>query len=419
MRFAMKKIFLSSLFLFSLLHAETLTLQEAINTTLQNYPDVKSLQMKMKISKLSRRSATADYLPQVNVNGQYNATQTYVFPVNGAFHTQDDTGWNAGVNLKQKVWDFSKTTSKIAASKKDEEISKLSLMDFKALLAYKVKSFYKLMVVQREAINVRKKDLEAKKAYYAQAEALVKQGLKTTADASRFLSAVYSAEDNLAVAKASFDKARNSLSLYMNKNIDENVTLESDLLQKSFGSESDVEKEILTSNYALKIENKNIEKNLLLHKSAKAEHYGSIDAVASYNHFDTLNVYDATTAGVVVNIPLYSGGRVSAEAQKAEISAQISKEQKRSRELALKEEVQNLLLDIKRYNKTIAAKKAQLDSAQETKKVLDGRYKEGLATYIEVLDATSQVLGAKLSLLEAYYLRALSIDRIQYLKGKI
>ena len=415
----MKKIFLSSLFLFSLLHAETLTLQEAIDTTLQNYPDVKSLQMKMKISKLSRRSATADYLPQVNVNGQYNATQTYVFPVNGTFHTQDDTGWNAGVNLKQKVWDFSKTTSKIAASKKDEEISKLSLMDFKALLAYKVKSFYKLMVVQREAINVRKKDLEAKKAYYAQAEALVKQGLKTTADASRFLSAVYSAEDNLAVAKASFDKARNSLSLYMNKNIDENVTLESDLLQKSFGSESDVEKEILTSNYALKIENKNIEKNLLLHKSAKAEHYGSIDAVASYNHFDTLNVYDATTAGVVVNIPLYSGGRVSAEAQKAEISAQISKEQKRSRELALKEEVQNLLLDIKRYNKTIAAKKAQLDSAQETKKVLDGRYKEGLSTYIEVLDATSQVLGAKLSLLEAYYLRALSIDRIQYLKGKI
>ena len=415
----MKKIFLSSLLLFSMLNAETLTLQESIDTTLQNYPDVKSLQMKMKQSKLSHRSATADYLPQVNLNGQYNVTQTYVFPVNGTFHTQDDSGWNAGVNLKQKIWDFGKTTSKIASSKKDEDISKLSLMDFKALLAFKVKSFYKLMVVQREAVNVRKKDLEAKKAYYAQAEALVKQGLKTTADASRFLSAVYNAEDNLAIAQASFDKARNSLSLYMDRKIDANVTLENAVLQESFSVNANVEKEVLASNYTLKIENKNIEKNILLHKSAKAEHYGSIDAVASYNHFDTLNTYDATNAGVVVNIPLYSGGRVSAEAQKVEISAQISKEQKRSRELALKEELQNLLLDIKRYNKTISAKKAQLDSAQETKKVLDGRYKEGLATYIEVLDATTQVLNAKLSLLEAYYLRALSIDRIQYLKGKI
>ena len=415
----MKKIFLSSLLLFSMLNAETLTLQESIDTTLQNYPDVKSLQMKMKQSKLSHRSATADYLPQVNLNGQYNVTQTYVFPVNGTFHTQDDSGWNAGVNLKQKIWDFGKTTSKIASSKKDEDISKLSLMDFKALLAFKVKSFYKLMVVQREAVNVRKKDLEAKKAYYAQAEALVKQGLKTRADASRFLSAVYNAEDNLAIAQASFDKARNSLSLYMDRKIDANVTLENSVLQESFNANTDVEKEVLASNYTLKIENKNIEKNILLHKSAKAEHYGSIDAVASYNHFDTLNIYDATTAGVVINIPLYSGGRVSAEAQKVEISAQISKEQKRSRELALKEELENLLLDIKRYNKTISAKKAQLNSAQETKQVLDGRYKEGLATYIEVLDATSQVLNAKLSLLEAYYLRALSIDRIQYLKGKI
>ena len=415
----MKKIFFSSLLLFSLLNAATLTLQESIDATLQNYPDVKSLQMKMKQSKLSHRSATADYLPQVNLNGQYNFTQTYVFPVNGAFHTQDDAGWNAGVNLKQKVWDFSKTTSKIAATQKDEDISKLSLMDLKALLAFKVKSFYKLIVVQREAVNVRKKDLEAKKAYYAQAEALVKQGLKTRADASRFLSAVYNAEDNLAIAQASFDKARNSLSLYMDRKIDANVTLENSVLQESFNANTDVEKEVLSSNYTLKIENKNIEKNILLHKSVKAEHYGSIDAVASYNHFDTLNTYDATNAGVVVNIPLYSGGRVSAEAQKVEISAQISKEQKRSRELALKEELQNLLLDIKRYNKTISAKKAQLDSAQETKKVLDGRYKEGLATYIEVLDATTQVLNAKLSLLEAYYLRALSIDRIQYLKGKI
>ena len=415
----MKKIFFSSLLLFSMLNAETLTLKESIDTTLQNYPDVKSLQMKMKQSKLSHRSATADYLPQVNLNGQYNFTETYVLPANGTFHTLDDTGWNVGVNLKQKLWDFGKTTSKIASSKKDEDISKLSLMDFKALLAFKVKSFYKLMVVQREALNVRKKDLEAKKAYYAQAEALVKQGLKTTADASRFLSAVYNAEDNLAIAQASFDKARNSLSLYMDRKIDANVTLENAVLQESFNADANVQKEVLNSNYTLKIENKNIEKNILLHKSAKAEHYGSIDAIASYNHFDTLNTYDATTAGIVVNIPLYSGGRVSAEAQKVEISAQISKEQKRSRELALKEELQNLLLDIKRYNKTISAKKAQLDSAQETKKVLDGRYKEGLATYIEVLDATSQVLNAKLGLLEAYYSRALSIDRIQYLKGKI
>jgi len=412
-----KLLFLPFLFV-SMLQATTLTLQESIEKTLQNYPDAQSLQLKIKQSKLAYRSSLALYLPQVNLDAQYNLTQTYIFPFNGKFNTKDDTGWNVGVNLKQKVWDFSKTTSQIEASQLDREIAKLSLLDFQALLAYKVKSLYKLMVVQREAITVREQDLKAKKAYYAQAQALVKQGLKTSADASRFLSALYSAEDALAIARANYEKAKNTLSLYTGEDIDANVTLDNAQLQENFLKSTDVQKKILAKNYALKIEQKNIQKNKLLQKSARAEHYGSIDIVASYHRLNTLNTYDSSLAGITLNIPLYSGGRISAQAQKAALASQIAKEQTRSKELAIKDELAKLLLDIQRYNTTIEAKKAQRDAAKETKEVLDGRYKEGLATYIEVLDATSLLLNARLGLLEAYYSRSLSIDRIIYLEGK-
>ena len=415
----MKKLLLLNLLLASVLSAEVLTLQESLDKVLKNYPDVQTFALKIKQSQSSYKSAYADYLPQISLHAQYNVTQTYVLPVNGLFHTVDDSGWNAGVSLKQKVWDFSKTSSTVDATKVDQDISKLSLKELKALLVYKVKSLYELMVVQSEAIIVREKDVEAKEAYYAQAKALVKQGLKTEADANRFLSALYLAKDNLAVAKTAYEKAKETLSLYMNSKIQDGVTLESAFLQREFHPAREIEKEVLDKNYNLKIDAKNIEKNILLHKSAKASHYGSIDIVASYDHIDTLSAYDSKVAGITLNIPLYSGGRVSAEAQKAEISAEISKEQRRSRELALKEELSNLLLDIQRYNKTIEARKAQLLSALSTKKVLDGRYKEGLSTYIEVLDATSLVLNARLGLLEAYFSRAVSIDRIDYLKGKI
>jgi len=415
----MKKIILLPLLWISLFSSETLTLQESIDKVLQNYPDVKTFKLKIKQSEASYSSAFSAYLPQVDLQAQYNGTQTFVFPANGTFNTQDDSGWNAGVNLKQKVWDFSKTSSQVSASSVDKDISKLSLKELQSLLVFKVKSLYELMVVQSQAIDVRKKDLESKEAYYAQSLALVEQGLKTKADANRFLSSVYIAKDNLSIAETSYKKAKKSLSLYMDEKITDDVILERNFLQREFDSNQNTQKEVLDTNYNLQIDKKNIEKNLLLLKSAKASHYGSIDVVASYNHIDTLNAYDSKLAGVTLNIPLYSGGRVSAEAQKAEIGAQISKEQKNSRELALKEELSNLLLDIQRYNKTVAAKKAQLTAAKSTKDVLDGRYKEGLSTYIEVLDATSLVLNAELGLLEAYYSRALSIDRIDYLKGKI
>jgi len=213
------------------LYAQTLTLKTAISKTLKHHPDVKTFMLRIQQAEQGYNAAYADYLPQLDLSTTYSPQTTYVLPQNGTFHTIDDTGWNAGVTLHQKVWDFSKTSSLVAASKTDEDISKLSLKEVKALLSYKVKSLYELLIVQKEAIRVRQKDLKAKKAFYAQSKALVKQGLKTHADANRFLSAVYVSEDNLAISKAAFEKAKISLSLYMGADIPGDVKLQSSALK--------------------------------------------------------------------------------------------------------------------------------------------------------------------------------------------
>jgi outer membrane protein TolC len=414
----MRKFITISLILTCGLYAQTLTLQESIDKTLTNHPDIKSFMLKIKQAEKAYEASSSEYRPQLNLQANYNPIQTYALPVNGTFHTLDEDGSSIGVNLKQKIWDFSKTSSLIKASKLDEDISKLSLKESKALLVYKVKALYDLMVVQKEAMRVHQQDLKTKRAFYQQARALTKQGLKTKADESRFLSAVYVAEDNLAKAEAAYLKAKNSLSLYMGEDISDDVTLQEDIIRREYNFDG-VEEEIIKNNYQLKIEDLSIDKNRLLHKASKASGYGSIDAVASYNHLDTLNSYDSKLVGVNLNIPLYSGGRISAQTQKAKIALQIAKEKKNSRVLALKEDIEKLLIDIKRYDKTIKAKKAQLNSANETKTILNARYKEGLTTYIEVLDATTTVLSAKLGVIQAYYSKHEAINRVQYLKGKI
>jgi len=247
-----KKLWLVGAFTISIF-ANTLTMQESIDKTMVNHPDIKSLVLGVKQSKEGYNSAFADYLPQVALQAQYNPVQTFVMPSSGSFHTIDDDGWNAGASLKQKIWDFSKTSSAVNASKLDEDISKLSLEEAKVLLAYKVKSLYKTMVVQKEAVEVRKKDLKTKVAYYEQAKALVKQGLKTEADASRFLSSVYIAKDELSIAKSLYEKAKTSLSLYMGEKIEDSVELEYELLKQKYNFDEDTQKEVLDNNYQLKI----------------------------------------------------------------------------------------------------------------------------------------------------------------------
>ena len=403
----------------SALFSQNLTLQLSIEKALKNYPDIKAASLQVERSKHSYDATFADYLPQLDLRANYNFQQTFALPQNGIFHTVDDSSWSAGASLKQKIWDFSKTSSKVAASRVDEDISKLSLEESKALLVYKVKSLYELMVVQNEAIKVRKKDLEAKEAYYKQSQAFVNQGLKTSADSSRFLSALYLAKANLVESQAAFFKAKNSLSFYIGEYIPDDVDLQKDILTQEMAVEDGTLEKILQTNYALKIRSHDIEKSKLLQKSAEASHFGSIDAIASYDQISSLNEYDSKLVGVTLNIPLYSGGRVSALSEEAAVTAQIASEQKASQELALKEESENILEDIKLFSKTILAKRAQLEASLQTTMLLDARYKEGLATYIEVLDASALQLDAKLGLLRAQYEKSSAIHRLEYLQGKI
>ncbi len=412
-----KTILIILLFLNIHTFANTLTLNECIEKAISNHPDIKHFILQVDKSKSAIDIAKADYLPQISLNAEYDPLKTYALPVNGVFHTKDSDGWSAGGVVNQKIYDFSKTTSNIDAQKEQTSIAKLSLKDAKALLAYKVKLQYELMVVQNEAIEVRQKDLKAKEELYNQARALVKQGMKTTADATRFLSSFYIAKDNYAISKASFDKARARLSLYINEDIKENVILENTITDTTLHVKS--EDKILQSSPGINALKKEIIKNNLVYKSTKASHYGSIDAIASYTHQNTLNEYDSTLLGVTLKVPLYSGGRTSAFVQQAIIDKQNAEATYESKVLLVREEIESLFIDLKRYEKTIAAKKAQKDAATSTYNLLNARYKEGLSTYIEVLDALSQKLNAELGLLSAIYEKSSSIHRLEYLQGKI
>ena len=400
-----------------LLGAQTLTLKEAVAKTLAHHPDVKTFMLKVQQAEQGYNVAYADYLPQIDLSAIFAPTQTFALPVNGEFRTVDETAWNASVTLRQKVWDFQKTTSLIEASKIDEDIAKLSLGEIKALLAYKVKTLYETLVVQKEAIAVRQKDLETKRAFYRQALTLVKQGLKTQADASRFLASVYAAEDALASAKAAYDKALVSLSLYMGVNLPRNLTLEKSSIRRRIRPSKSLEREVLEKNFNMRMSRRSVEKNRLLYKASEAAHFGSLNLVASHTRNSSLNNYNTDYIGLSYNIPLFHGGKLTAEEQRAKIGYRIARERIASETLALKEELRGLMIDIRRYEKTIRAKKAQLASAQKSQRVLEARYKEGLATYIELLESTTQVLVAKLGILEAYYSRSLAIERIDYLKG--
>lgn len=417
--FNMMKFLLIYFYVFVLiLNAQILSVEEAIEEALKNHPDIKKLSLGVQLSGSLVDVAKADYLPQLNVGAQYNPHNTFVMPQNGQFKTITDDNWQLEAQLNQKIYDFSKTTSTIKAYEKNQNMAALSLEDAKALLSYNVKNIYDAALFQTKALEVRKKDLRAKEEFYKQAQALVREGLKTEADATTILSALYNAEDALGTTKADLRKALSTLSFYMGKKVD----LETALIDNS-PSLTKQDKESLigesyVNNLALKSSKEEIAKEGLMYKAAKAKNYGSIDAVASYTHQNSINEYDTSMVGIGITIPLYSGGRISAQAEEARISQEMAKESYNAKKLLLQEEIDGLMIDLERYEHTIKAKEALIDSSRATKEIVEARYKEGLSTYIEILDAASTSLYAELGLLEAKFSIKRVMNRLEYLRGE-
>jgi TolC family type I secretion outer membrane protein len=403
-----------------LLQAGELTMQSCLQKALANHPDVKAYLLRVEQEHEGVKSVKSAWLPQISGYAEYDAQRTYVMPnpMKESFRTVDDTGWNAGISLTQKVFDFSKTSHRVESSKLRHKIAELGYEEAAALMRYRVRNAYTLVLVQKSAMRSRRKDLEAKKALYEQARALVRQGLKTRADESRFLSAVRQAEDALALATAAYDKAVIALEALIGEEIPETASFEESLLENDPVKRLATEREVMEKNPGLRIARESVNASEAAYKATKAEHYGSIDIVADLSHFDTLSAYDNKLLGIRYAVPIYSGGRLSAQAQQAKISQMIASETEESRRRALLQEVRGIYADLHETDKRIEARKAQLLSANETKALVEARYKEGLSTYMEVLDAEAMWLDARLGLLSARYTKLEKIYRLEYLDAQ-
>jgi hydrophobe/amphiphile efflux-1 (HAE1) family protein/NodT family efflux transporter outer membrane factor (OMF) lipoprotein len=99
--------------------------------------------------------------------------------------------------------------------------------------------------------------------------------------------------------------------------------------------------------------------------------------------------------GPSVNVPLFTGGRLTAElnAQKAEYQRTLAEYQKRV--LTAFSEVENALADIKRRKEQSTAQQELLTAATQAAEISIQRYKEGLVTFLEVIDAERSRLQAQ------------------------
>lgn len=104
--------------------------------------------------------------------------------------------------------------------------------------------------------------------------------------------------------------------------------------------------------------------------------------------------------GGSVLAPLFEGGRLTAEAEKAGAQRDEAAFAYRGTVLAAFREVEDALASAQHYDEQLAIVKAQRDTLVETLRIATNRYREGYTTYLDQLDAQRGLLSAQLSVVQ-------------------
>jgi len=417
----MKKIALSLLLFSSYLNAgytNTISLKSCIDMAMNTHPDINIAKQNIKFNQLNENNIIGDYLPQVSVNLEYNPTKTIVLPVNGQFNTIETDGYSANLNLSQKIWDYGRTFDSLKINQNNINIAKYSLKDTKIGLALRTKLKYEEMYFYKKAVEVLKNDVEVKTELYKQAQAQVKEGVKSQIEEKRFLSALYNSKDTLMNTQLDYEKSKESLSILINSKLGYDIVLEDSEIDNHYLIYVDKRYDLHNAPGS-KILLEDIKRNSHNIKYIQKQHYGSINLKANLSYQNTINEYDTSYVGIVLDLPLYNGGKISNQVQQARINKLKSDYKLSSKLKLLKDDLNNSVKDARKFHQTIASKKLQITNAEETLDIVTTRWKVGMATYIEVLDSNSILLNSKLNLLQNKLGLKQTLHRLEYLNGEI
>jgi TolC family type I secretion outer membrane protein len=399
--------------------AETqLSLQDCLNLALKQNPAVLKAQQEIRRAHGVIAEARAEALPRVTATGQYKRIdENFIesFPGNPAWPNQKQP-WAAQVEVSQVVYAGGKVTAALRAARLTDQIAAL---DFQRVVADTVlqvrRTFYEILLGKAQ-VTVREQSLR-----------LLEQQLEDTRHrfdvgaVPRFN--VLRAEVELANAKPPLIRAQNNLRL-AKESLVKLLALDTpgkgaDFTTINFAGELLYQHrpwtlpEALTQALQKRPELQQAEKQVGLARenvrAAKAGYKPQIDIFGDYGIRNTTfgSEVDETlhgwTVGARATWPVFDGlltfGRVQqarAQQAKAELDAADARR-------AVELEVRQAYSDYVQALELIEAQKKTVESAEESLRLAEARFRAGTGTQLDVLSAQTALTEARSNAIQALY----------------
>jgi len=443
----MQKLLLTSLFFFlpvlGFAQAQTMTIEEAINTALENNYQLKQAENSKNLADTRVRSAQADFLPSLSAgfSGSRNVGRQFV-QEDLSFEDRTTYGLSGSLNANVTIFDGFANITNLRGSLADKESEELNFQRLKENVMFDTASRYLELVLNQELLKIAESNLEASSSQLERITAEVEVGSRPTVDQYNQESVV--ANDELTVIQR-----ENALEVSMARLIrimqDETITevdpqmptVDEMALMPVDLSLDDMIAAALEQRSDIRAQEFDIESNLQNFKSARGQHLPTITASAGLNGSYSDQLSDPITGSTVsfsdqffdqnvrrnvgfsIQLPIFNRWNTRTSIESARVQLRNSELALDNVRFQVTEEVRQAYNDYISIVKELESTEKSLRAAERAYETEQERYDVGSSTLIELNQANATYVEAQSNRIQAVYNFVFQEKLLDYYIGQL
>ncbi|MBI1930132.1 TolC family protein [Candidatus Poribacteria bacterium] len=433
------------LFIASFAEAETrLTLEGSIEIAQKNNLSIQSQQEKVKSAEAQVRAARANMLANLSINGNYTYFKDLPklvlkfsgdgFPLppqaggDGADSptTELEFGahrnFTATLSLRQPIFAWGRYANAYRSAKLELEAARKELEAYSHRLTLEVtEAFYDVLLavefvkVAQQTVDLVDKQLQTAKVLSESGAATHFDVLRAEVQFANTKSQLIRAQNQVSIAE---DMLKNVLNMELHENIRVNGSFALPQVELDLGWLIQTAIEKRSEIYQLDFNEQAAGKRVAV---AKTRNRPDLSFFANYQVDDNERLAEMNriwNVGFQINIPLFDGFAARATVQGAESGLRQIQLAKHQTTDAVELEVRIAYLNLLQSKALIATQKETVEQAQESVRLANLRYTNGMITSVELTDAQLALAQAEVNRLQAQHGYIVGLARLEKAIGQ-
>jgi len=406
----------------------SLSLSEAVDYALENNPSTKNARLELLISKATIKETTARGLPQINgaYNLDYNPKIPVVFLPNqppfgdpsnpsdvipARFGVSYSSG--LGVTVSQMIFDGSFFVG-LRAAKTLLELTTKDLKKAEIDVVENVKKAYFGVLVNQQRIRLAESNLSRIDTLLKETTALNEAGFVEKIDVSRVQVQRNNTYTQIQRVQTALDISKQILKLQMGIPMEFEVELSESLQEMSTKEELlqlvgvEGAERIEIEQIATQISLVGLDlKNNLSQYMPKINFVGNVRRSGAGNELDRVynraNWFGSSLVGVSMSVPIFDGFAKAARIQKNRVQLNQLENQRSFLKESFKSELYAAKANLRNDLTVLDVQQANMQLATEVYQIARIKYKEGIGSNLEVVEADAALIAAEINYLGALY----------------